>query len=215
MSEDVSKESISRLRIFNASRKLFARLGYERTTVSLICKEAGVNRAMVSYYYGGKLALYSEIMEMACNTLLRSLREGVYNEKGPTQRLRAFVKINIEFQIIEPEETDMILREVSSNFADMGDIIEKHFIQMLAVLADVIQEGKDTGVFEESMPSTEISFFVLGAINSFFVLYRLMRQTDFSLKIDRENKDVLVDNLHNLIMKGISKKKVSSNSPSD
>ena len=119
-------------------------------------------------------------------------------------RLRAFIRLNTGFNINDIEVTDMMLREVGSNFANVGDILEKQFIQILAVLTDVIQEGKDSGLFDKSLPSTEIAFFILGAINSFFILYRLTRQTGFTSQIETEDGTIITDNLYNFIMKGIS-----------
>jgi len=204
MEDSPQKKTLAQIRILDASRKIFAEMGFERTTISLICKEAGVNRAMVSYYYGGKLALYREIIEIAYSKFLRELRDGVYNEKGPQLRLRAFIRLNASFNINDIEVTDMISREIGSNFANVGDILEKQFIQILAVLTDVIQEGKDSGLFDKSLPSTEIALFMLGAINSYFVLYRLTRQTGFTSEINTDNENSISESLYRFIMKGIS-----------
>lgn len=50
----------TRERLIGAARELFARQGFERTTVRQIAGLAGVNAALVSRYFGGKEALFAQ-----------------------------------------------------------------------------------------------------------------------------------------------------------
>ncbi len=193
-----------RSRILDASRKLFAEFGYERTTVSLICKQAGVNRAMVSYYYGGKLALFQEIIEISNIRFLNRLREGVYNEKGADKRLRAFVKYTVEFYISEPEVTEIIVRELGSNFAHVGDVLERYFIQVMAIITDVVQEGIDTGLFDRANSPIHVAYFVFGAINSYFVVYKILKKTNVVPFVNFDNSEPITEHLYHIIHNGIS-----------
>ena len=43
-----------KIRILLAAKKLFAKQGFDGTSVRQICEEAGANVALVSYYFGGK-----------------------------------------------------------------------------------------------------------------------------------------------------------------
>lgn len=53
----------SRQRILNAATKLFAKQGFDGTSIRQICKEAGANICMISYFWGGKQELYQGIIE--------------------------------------------------------------------------------------------------------------------------------------------------------
>jgi len=204
------KSEHPRYRILDAGRKLFAELGYERTTVSLICKEAGVNRAMVSYYYGGKLALFQEIIELSNMRFLNRLREGVYLENGAEKRLKTFIGYIVEFYISEPEITEIMIRELGSNFAHVGDILERYLIQILSIITDVIQEGIDTGLFDKWESPIQIAYFVFGAINSHFVVHKILKRTNVAPFINKENSARITEHLYRLIHKGISLDETSS-----
>lgn len=53
----------SKQRILNATAKLFAQKGYDGTSIREICFEADANICMVSYFWGGKKALYDGIVK--------------------------------------------------------------------------------------------------------------------------------------------------------
>lgn len=54
--------------ILFAAEKLFAKNGFGGTSTREICKEAGVNISMISYYFGSKEKLYERIFQYRMNT---------------------------------------------------------------------------------------------------------------------------------------------------
>jgi len=204
--ENLNEAPHARKRILDASIKLFSKLGYEKTSIDLICKEAKVNRAMISYYYGNKLALYRGIIENITNDLTRQLREIVYNEKGPHRRLRAFINLNIIHNLEDSSANEIIIREIGSNLANSGDILRQHYLQVIAILADVIQEGTEKHIFDRTVPPVAMAIYVFGSINSYFILQRLLQQTGFATPINNDHLDLIVDQLYKLILNGISSK---------
>ena len=58
LSEENSKE-----RLLKTATKLFAQKGFAGTSVREIAKTAGVNVAMISYFWGGKKELYQSIID--------------------------------------------------------------------------------------------------------------------------------------------------------
>lgn len=56
--------STAKADILEAARELFAEMGYDRTTIRAIATRAGVDVALVSYYYGNKKGLFRGVMSM-------------------------------------------------------------------------------------------------------------------------------------------------------
>lgn len=56
------KSQQTRMKVINAAIKLFHMNGYSGTSVRAIASEAGVNVALVSYYFGGKKGLLEFLM---------------------------------------------------------------------------------------------------------------------------------------------------------
>lgn len=53
----------SKDKILITATKLFASKGFDSVSIREICKEAGVNLCMISYYWGGKQELYDSIVD--------------------------------------------------------------------------------------------------------------------------------------------------------
>jgi AcrR family transcriptional regulator len=99
--EHVEQES-SRERLIRSAEQLFAEHGYHATSVRNIANHAGVNSALVGYYFRGKEGLLSEIYARHCQLLLRErermLREFKAGRNEPTleQVIEAFVRPSLE-----------------------------------------------------------------------------------------------------------------------
>lgn len=57
--------SDTRERLLAAGRRLFLTEGYDRTTLRAVAAEAGVDPAMVNYWFGGKEGLLRAVLEVA------------------------------------------------------------------------------------------------------------------------------------------------------
>ncbi len=75
-------------RIFTAAKILFAEKGFREVTVREIAAQAGVNSALVGYYFGGKQALFDEVYRSFAEPLARERMKRLVdltgNKKKPT-----------------------------------------------------------------------------------------------------------------------------------
>ena len=62
MKPDIEKQDEAKVRIIKAAVKLFAEKGFDGTRVSEIAKAAGVNQALIYYYFKGKEDLLNYLM---------------------------------------------------------------------------------------------------------------------------------------------------------
>ena len=108
MTKKVAPNSVvdsSREKLFGSAERLFAERGFNGVSVRDIAKDAGVNSALVGYYFGGKQGLLSEVYTRHCTPLIeermRLLREFSQGEKGPTleQVLTAFIRPSLEVTV--------------------------------------------------------------------------------------------------------------------
>lgn len=55
----------TRTRLLKAAAEVFAEHGYENATIRQICTRANANLALVNYYFGDKLELYTEVLRFS------------------------------------------------------------------------------------------------------------------------------------------------------
>jgi AcrR family transcriptional regulator len=128
--------SVSREKLLVSAGLLFAEHGYAAVSVRDIANAAGVNSALVGYYFGGKQGVLAEVYTRFCTPLnqerLRLLKEFSKGEGGPTleQVLEAFIRPSLEVTIDEHgrsvftrlrailsgENSSLLERLITSNF---------------------------------------------------------------------------------------------------
>ena len=60
-------ESGTRDAILEAARREFAQQGYDRTTIRNVARDAGVDPALVHYFFGTKTELFAAAMQLPVN----------------------------------------------------------------------------------------------------------------------------------------------------
>ncbi len=94
---DPSAETTPRERILLAAIDQFAVNGFNGATTRAIAKVAGVNIAMINYYFGSKQALLEAAIETYFSRI-SSIVQGIFTDPGnPEQQIRALVTAVINF----------------------------------------------------------------------------------------------------------------------
>jgi TetR/AcrR family transcriptional regulator len=141
-------DSSRRDQILDAAERLFAARGFARTTIKQIGREAGVNSALLYYYFADKDRLYREVLQRFVVRLVARTMSGTAGSSPPDARLRAFVQAQAETLAENPHVPRLLVREMIEY--DAAHAVEQ--IQHLAVtgfrrLCDIIEEGQREGVF--------------------------------------------------------------------
>lgn len=74
------------------ARTLFARHGYDRTSLRDIAEAANITKAALYYYFPNKDALFERVVLESLQALHDRVSAAVALAKGPTQRIRAFME---------------------------------------------------------------------------------------------------------------------------
>ena len=105
----------TRERILHAAHVVFTRKGTAGSRTQEIAAEAGVNKALVHYYFGTKAALADAIFERALATLT-PLIWGILGDPARTieQKVRAIVKAQMDFHASRPYFAGYMVAELHS-----------------------------------------------------------------------------------------------------
>jgi AcrR family transcriptional regulator len=88
---DPAADSSTRDAILDAAERLFSDRGFARTTIKQIGSEAGVNSALLYYYFADKDQLYRDVLQRFVSRLVARTMTGSTGDGDPAARLRAFV----------------------------------------------------------------------------------------------------------------------------
>jgi len=135
-----------------AATGLFAERGFDGTTVETIASRARANKAMISYYFGGKAGLYSTILEDTLAAAHGRL-EGVFSSPAPAdERLRRFMAIFVEATARRPGFPAMILREALSGGRHLRREAFPRFVGIFSMVREIVEQGMREGTFRRVNP---------------------------------------------------------------
>jgi AcrR family transcriptional regulator len=100
----------TREKLVEVAGRIFAEHGYQATTVREIVKRSGANIAAVNYHFGGKLGLYTEVLQQ----LVRAARVDAINSAldqnaPPEDILRAIIRARLQ-SVTRPKVQDLHVR---------------------------------------------------------------------------------------------------------
>lgn len=121
-----------RSNIKESASDLFARLGYEKTSVDQIARMAHKAKASVYYHFDSKLSIYRSVMEDEFRELkknLEAVKENCTGNEG--DRLSEYLMVRMESMLKMPIYSnymkDSIIRHAYSEVVDMVRVIRKDF----------------------------------------------------------------------------------------
>jgi AcrR family transcriptional regulator len=161
-------ESEPRERILDAASHLIAARGYTATTVRDIATAAGMNLAMIHYYFGNKEGLYRAIFEEKVFAVQRLLADAANSEGTCRERLERFVCAYARFLCRHSHFARIIQQEMINGGAMFKEIFRPQISRNYAMLRGIIEEGIRLGEFRNVDPQlAPIS--VVGMI-AFFII---------------------------------------------
>jgi TetR/AcrR family transcriptional regulator len=145
-------DSAARDAILAAAEELFARQGFKATTIKQLAGAAGVNSALLYYYFTDKENLYHEVLNRLISGFAAAGIRRLEQPVRPDEALRQFVVGQVEFMLGHPRVARLVVRE-------MVDHEAAHAEQAIATLAaglferlrDLIALGQSQGIFRSDV----------------------------------------------------------------
>jgi TetR/AcrR family transcriptional regulator, regulator of cefoperazone and chloramphenicol sensitivity len=131
----------TRGRLLRAAAEVFAEHGYEDATIREICSRAGANVALVHYYFGDKLMLYTEVLRFS-----RRCGQGLQPAQGwpavedPEQALRDTIYLMIEHAFETGAQTSLRFRLMMHEFAQPSVATHRVIDELLRPIYDRLRE---------------------------------------------------------------------------
>ena len=150
MTDDIkqNKKEITRQKnyqlILDAAEGLFAQMGYDGASMSLIAKEAGLPKANVHYYFQHKENLYKTVLDRIINQWNLGL-ENIKAEDDPASVLHNYIADKVALAIAQPMQSRLFATEIMRGAPCLKDYIRDDVRPWFNTKIDVFQAWIDQG----------------------------------------------------------------------
>jgi len=127
-----SRGEATRADLLAAGRSLFAKRGFDGTSIRAITRAAGTNLGAVTYHFGSKRALYGAVLERGLRPIADRVRAAASSEGTALDRMVRVVEAYFDHFEAYPDLPHLLLQEVAAGKRPP------------AVVMDIVRGLKDT-----------------------------------------------------------------------
>lgn len=183
MKTDFNEKQIQILRV---AEKLFAEKGFDGTSIRDIAKEAKINVAMVSYYFGSKEQLLESIILNRITDIKLQLDILTLEDLDPIQKINKLIELYID----KINTNRCIYKIMHFEFSSSQRVINlQAFTDLkkgnLKSIESIIQDGQEKGIFRKDIVIPLLTTTILGTYFHFH-LNRPFYQNLLNLNTEEE-----------------------------
>lgn len=169
----VRNAQATRERILLTAYKEFAARGYDGARIDAIVARCKISKNLLYHYFEGKEALFIEVMERAYRAMREHQNELALTGEDPIADMRALVIQTIEYFIEQPGFMQLLSTENlhKARHIKKSRTITEMFNPLRSALADILQKGKDKGVFRKDADWIDLYVSISG-LGSYFITNR-------------------------------------------
>lgn len=183
------------LEILQVAERLFAEDGFDGTSIRQIAKEAKVNIAMISYYFGSKEKLLETLIIHRTSGMKMQLENIYRDDLNPIEKVERLIDLYIT-RINKNKCMYQILHFELSNKKRIMDMqafmdIKKENTELFRM---IIVEGQEKGVFRKDVNITLISPTIMGILVH-FQMNRLYFEQTLNLTTEEDFENYILNEL--------------------
>jgi TetR/AcrR family transcriptional regulator len=144
MSDDAQTPDL----ILDAAETLFARQGFAATSIKQIGAEAGVNPALIYYYFQSKEGLYGGVLERIFGTIAANAAALLAQAPTAVQAVQGIIATQTNVMTGRPSFPRMFGRElVDHELEHAGGMVSQLSASFFSRLCELLRAGQEAGVF--------------------------------------------------------------------
>lgn len=163
-------------KLIEAAIPLFATKGLAAVSVKELADAAGVNIALISYYFGGKDKLYAFVLENQLAILKDAIDAISKEEISAVMKLRRFADILIATNKKNPYIDRLFFTEVFNPTKYFDSLVKSATHHSHLFLQSCIEEAKRNGEFRSDIDSDLAAMSLLKILNLSFTAQDLFKE---------------------------------------
>jgi AcrR family transcriptional regulator len=157
------------IQIIETAEKLFADKGFDGTSVREIAKEANVNLAMISYYFGSKEKLMEAIFNYRINSNWFMFKSLVDDKSISPKVKMEMVVDNMVEKVTEREcfHRIMVRQQILSEDTLVTNLINESRSKNLKLIEEIVRQGQEQKIFRKKIDVPILVITLIGTLYQF------------------------------------------------
>ncbi|MFQ5831507.1 MAG: TetR/AcrR family transcriptional regulator [Candidatus Thorarchaeota archaeon] len=170
--------------IVSAAETLFGNKGYHGTSMDDIVKESGYSKGAIYGHFESKEQLFLAVLDRQTGASLEAMRSQFSPDDSAWTKLEKILKAETDNMSRISDEECRLSFEIQlqiSRQKSWRSKMEEQFDRALRFIAEIVEEGIQTGEFEQDIDPESVAAILVGASNG-LSLYRLVTSKPFDWK---------------------------------
>ncbi|MGZ3833839.1 MAG: TetR/AcrR family transcriptional regulator [Mucilaginibacter sp.] len=153
--------------ILDVAERVFSELGFDGASTRTISGEAGVNMAMLSYYFGSKEGLFLAVFNRKI-TSFQNLLQNLGNDESMTSwdKVEKYIEMYVQRVVNNNCFQKMLYQEMAMQRRDeLADKISEILMKNISEVHKILQEGIDNGEFNSDIDMEMVTATLYGTKN--------------------------------------------------
>lgn len=154
MNPQIDLKQERRKQILDAAEKVFTKRGLDKARMDDIVHESGLSKGALYWYFKSKDAIIRALLDRVFINEMRDAEELIHAQGSSSERLRTFVANAVQeykhFEKMLPLAYEFVALAARSKA--ISEAIVGYFKRYTAILAEIIQQGIDSGEFQPCDP---------------------------------------------------------------
>ncbi|MDA0746781.1 MAG: TetR/AcrR family transcriptional regulator [bacterium] len=137
-------------RILTAATEVFLKQGRDGARMKEIAKQAGINQALLHYYFRSKQKLYEAVFECVFERFLAGFLDAIPETQDVQVLMRHFVNNYLDRLAENPDLVPFILWEIRGGGETMGRLLKSHLFRegedkppfMIQIVQEAVAKGQ-------------------------------------------------------------------------
>jgi TetR/AcrR family transcriptional regulator len=149
--------------VTNAALAVFGRYGYQRTSMDLIAKAAGISRPALYQHFSGKDEVFRAAGERIADELISAAKTAAATDAPTAERLYLALAVKLDFAAgsLDPGFRGDLIAEASARLPDLQASMKARHA---AVIEKILRSAADIDLSETAIPDRDVAVVLLDAL---------------------------------------------------
>jgi TetR/AcrR family fatty acid metabolism transcriptional regulator len=151
--------------ILNAAKHVFAMEGFYNSKVSEIAREAHVADGTIYLYFKNKDDILISLFEEELNGIITTVKEKLKDIDDPREQIIKFCDNHLTIVESDRALAEVIQVELRQSNKFMREYKNKHFLAYLNIIADIVSQGQEEGIFRDDLKPDICARVIFGSLD--------------------------------------------------